>query len=149
MARLSYMLPHVARLSQVQPVDLKRLPQRTLDIKVRLEDEEGEGDAPRDDGHRRKQSAVMARRDKPKKRREPRVPPGAYLQPEDSVCASAAVRPVRVWAAKFSKLERRRILGGSGLPVPGVPLLTHAAGGVCQLICCQVAARASACLAPV
>eukprot|EP00667_Euglena_gracilis_P007845 EG_transcript_7933 len=68
----------------VQPVDLKRLPQRTLDIKVRLEDEEGEGDAPRDDGHRRKQSAVMARRDKPKKRREPRVPPGAYLQPEDS-----------------------------------------------------------------
>eukprot|EP00668_Euglena_longa_P029547 GGOE01036899.1.p1 GENE.GGOE01036899.1~~GGOE01036899.1.p1 ORF type:complete len:501 (+),score=132.08 GGOE01036899.1:109-1611(+) len=80
-----FMVDTVAgKIIPVQPVDVKRLPQRTLDIKVRIEDDEVEGEAPREDARRKMQPGIFVRRDKPKKRREPRIPPGTYLQPEDS-----------------------------------------------------------------
>lgn len=73
------------RVIPVQSVDVKRLPTRVPEVRVRIEGNDSEEEEPAKEEPRRRGLAFSPPRpEKGKKKREARVPPGTFLHPEDS-----------------------------------------------------------------
>jgi hypothetical protein len=71
------------RVIQIKNVDVKRLPNRGIDVRVRVEGDDDGADEPPSEAPRKKSQYTHFKKDKPKKKREPKIPPGTFLQPED------------------------------------------------------------------